>query len=120
MSGLSFIYPEIALSALALGLMLADLFVAPKHGRILYHLGWLASVLTLLLVGFSISAPSSAQGLGTLWTVDPLSQYFKLLILGTTVLSLLLGLEYQGLPAAHAGIFTSLLLFASVGMMFLV
>jgi NADH-quinone oxidoreductase subunit N len=43
-----------------------------------------------------------------------------MLVLLTTVLSLLLGLEYKQLPARHAGVFVSLLLFASAGMMFLV
>src|SRR5277367_4481633 len=51
MINLHLIYPEIALSALALGLMVSDIFVAPRHGRLLYHLAWLVSIVTLCLIG---------------------------------------------------------------------
>src|SRR5688572_8192515 len=120
MINLHLIYPEIALGTLALGLMLADLFVAAKHGRFLYHLAWIASIVTLCLVGFSISDGAHSQGLGTLWAVDPMSQFFKMLVLLTTALCLLLGLEYKNIPAEHAGTFVALLLMCSTGMMFLV
>lgn len=120
MLNLSLIYPEIALGAMALGLLLADLFIAAKHGKLLYHLAWLVSILTLCLIGYTISKAGAAQGVGTLWSVDPLSQFFKMLVLLTTILCLLLGLEYKQLPPAHAGTFVALLLFATCGMMFLV
>ncbi len=120
MEHLNLLYPEFALGSLALGLLVSDLFVAPKHGRLLYHLAWIISIVTLCLIGFTISDGAHFQGVGTLWAVDPFSQFFKMLILLTTVLSLLMGLEYRELPSKHAGIFTSLLLMASAGMMFLV
>src|SRR5688572_15536298 len=120
MNNLHLIYPDIALSVLALGLMVADLFVAAKHGRLLFHLSWRVSIVVLCLVGYTISDAPRLQGVGQLWSVDPFSQFFKMLVLLTTVLSLLLGLEYKQLPARHAGVFVSLLLFATAGMMFLV
>jgi len=120
MNNLHLIYPEIALSALALALMVSDIFVAPKHGRLLYHLAWLVSIVTLCLIGFTITDTTHWQGVGTLWSVDPLSQFLKMLVLLTTVLCLLMGLEYSELPPKHAGIFVALMLFSSVGMMFLV
>lgn len=120
MNNLHLIYPEIALSAMALGLLVADLFVAAKHGRLLYHLAWLVSIITLCLVGYTISSAGGMQGVGTLWSVDPFSQFFKMLVLLTTVLCLLLGLEYKELPPKHAGTFVALLLLCTVGMMFLV
>lgn len=120
MSGLHLIYPELALCGLALLLMIADLFVAARHGRLLYHLAWIASTLTLCLVGFTISNAAGWQGVGTLWSADPLSQFFKMLVLLTTVLCLLLGLEYKRLPAEHAGAFVCLLLFSAAGLMFMV
>jgi NADH-quinone oxidoreductase subunit N len=120
MTNLHLIYPEIALGTMAVLLMIADLFVASRHGRALYHLGWIASIVTLLLVGLSISDASHYQGLGTLWAVDPMSQFFKMLVLLTTVLCLLLGLEYKGVSPTHAGTFNALLLFSAAGMMFLV
>ncbi len=120
MTHLHVLYPEIALSAMALCLLVADLVVAARHGKLLYHLAWLATIITLCLVGYSISSGSAAQDVGTLWSVDPLSQFFKMLVLLTTVLCLLLGLEYKDLPPQHAGSFVALLLLCTVGMMFLV
>ncbi len=120
MSGLHLIYPEIALAVMALGLMVADLVVASRHGRALYHLGWIASVIALLLIGLTISDSAHYQGVGALWAVDPLSQFFKMLVLLTTVLCLLLGLEYKAVPPAHAGTFTALLLLSAAGLMFMV
>src|SRR5579883_2932710 len=114
MSNLHLIYPELALGAMALGLMVADLFVAAKHGRLLYHLGWLVSIMALVLVGYTISNSAAGQGVGSLWAVDPMSQFFKMLVLLTTVLCVLLGLEYEALPAAHAGSFVCLMLFSAV------
>src|SRR5262245_52755839 len=118
MINLHLLYPEAALCAMALALMVADLFVAPRPGRMPYHLAWIATAITLCIVGFSISDSAHYQGLGTLWTVDPLSQFFKMLVLLTTVLCLLLGLEYKALAPKHAGAFVSLLLLSSAGMMF--
>ncbi len=120
MSNLHLLSPELALGGMALGLMVADLFVAAKHGRLLYHLGWLVSILALVMVGYTISNSAAGQGVGSLWAVDPMSQFFKMLILLTTVLCLLMGLEYKDLPPAHAGTFVCLLLFSAVGMMLLV
>jgi NADH-quinone oxidoreductase subunit N len=119
-TGLHLIYPELALSLMALGLMVADLFVAARHGKILYHMAWIATAITLCLVGFTISNSVDFQGVGSLWAVDPMSQFFKVLVLLATIMALLLGLEYKGLPIAHSGSFVALLLFSAVGMMFLV
>src|SRR5260221_12682974 len=118
MPGLDLTYPEVALAVMALDLMIADLVIAAKHGRTLYHLGWIASVIALVLVGLTISDTAHYQGVAGLWSVDPLSQFFKMLVLLTTVLCLLLGLEYKDIPSKHAGTFTALLLFSTSGMMF--
>ena len=120
MSDLHLIYPEMTLCAMALALLVADLFIAARHGRFLYHLAWLAAIITLCLVGFSITDAARGQGVGTLWSVDPLSQFFKMLVLLITVMSLVLSLEYKELPANHAGTFASLLLLSSAGMLVLV
>ncbi|MBI4376332.1 MAG: NADH-quinone oxidoreductase subunit N [Elusimicrobia bacterium] len=120
MLNLQLIYPEIAISILALGLLIVELFVAAKHSRLLYHLACVTSIIGLCLVGLTLSDAPHYQGLGTLWAVDPMSQFFKMLILLTTVLCLLLGLEYRSLPPKHSGVFVCLLLLSSMGMMLLV
>src|SRR5579885_3329497 len=101
---------------MALGLMVADLFVAAKHGRALYFLACLVAGLSLLMVGYTIFNSAAGQGVGSLWSVDPMSQFFKMLILLTAGLCLVMGIEYKQLPPAHAGSFVCLLLFSTVGM----
>ena len=122
MTNLHLLYPEIALSLMALGLLVADLFVAREHRKALYQLALVGSLLALFWTGGSMSAGGQAAGLGAwkMWAVDPLSQFFKILILMTTVLALVIGHEYEGLPENQAGTFSCLLLLASAGMMFLV
>jgi NADH-quinone oxidoreductase subunit N len=110
--------PEIVLSAMALLLLVCDLFIVNK--RILYHLAWISCVIVSVLVVGLGSLTGHFQGIGSLWIVDPLSQFFKMLVLVTTVLCILLGLDYSSLPERHAGIFSSLILMSAVGMMFLV
>ncbi|MDD5658035.1 MAG: NADH-quinone oxidoreductase subunit N, partial [Elusimicrobia bacterium] len=61
-----------------------------------------------------------AWGMGALWVVDPLSQFFKVAILLCVIMVVMLALEYRELPPAHAGTFAALLLFSAAGMMFLV
>ncbi len=122
MTNLHLLYPEIALSLMALGLLVADLFVAREHRKALYQLALVGALLALFWTGGSMSAGGQAAGLGAwkMWSVDPLSQFFKILILLTTVLVLVIGHEYEGLPENQAGTFSCLLLMASAGMMFLV
>lgn len=120
MNGLHLLYPEFFLFGLAFLIMLADLALAPRHGKALYHLACAAAAGTLIWVGVTVSQPAVWQGVGTLWTVDPLSQFFKMLVLLTTILCGLLGIDYKALPNNHAGIFSALLLFAAAGLMVMV
>ncbi len=119
MDNLRLLAPEMTLAALALALMVADLFIPARRGKLLYHLAWIIAAIALVLVGLSLADPARL-GVGTLWTVDPMSQFFKILVLATTILCLLLGLEYKQLPVGHAGSFSALLLFSAIGLMFLV
>jgi NADH-quinone oxidoreductase subunit N len=109
-----------ALSLLALSLMLADLFLPARRGKVLYHLAWIASFVALVLVGLTVSNAAGYQGVGSLWAVDPMSQFLKILVLLTGILCLMLGLEYKQLPLKHAGTFSALLLFSLVGLMVMV
>jgi NADH-quinone oxidoreductase subunit N len=120
MANLHLLSPEIFLATLALLLMAADLVISPRHGKILYHLTWGAAAVTLCLVGYTISEAAAYQGVGTLWVVDPMSQFFKMLVLLTTILCALMGIDYKQLPVSQSGTFCALLLFSAVGMMFLV
>ncbi|MFH1725918.1 MAG: NADH-quinone oxidoreductase subunit N [Elusimicrobiota bacterium] len=121
MQNLHLLYPEMGLTAFALALLVADLFLRGRRGVLLYHLGILSAAAALGILCLAYWAPSHYQGIGSLWAVDPLSLFFKVLILGTTIMALLLAADYRA-PRAHEhlGTFTALLLLSAVGMMLLV
>lgn len=122
MGNLQLLYPEFLLGALALVMLLADLFMPARRGKILYHMGLVSAALTLGLLGNAYSNPGVFQGIGTLWIVDPLSLFFKILILVTTILVLLLTTDYLPEPPVmrHLGSFAALVLLSALGMMLLV
>ncbi len=126
MENLHLLVPEMALSAMALGILVCDMLLPAHRRRMLYHITIGAAAVTLFLVCSSlihstgVPLPLDRFGVGTLWTVDPLGQFFKVLVLLTTILALLLGLEYDELPVTHAGTFGALMLLSALGMMFLV
>ncbi|MBI5241484.1 MAG: NADH-quinone oxidoreductase subunit N [Elusimicrobia bacterium] len=120
MRNLGSLLPELGLSVLGLGLMLADILTPPRLSRSLYHLAWAAAAAALGLVAWGLYAGPVLPVLGTLWTVDPMSQFFKMLLLVSTLMTVMLVLEYGPLPPAQAGTFSALLVFSVVGMMVLV
>ncbi len=119
MINLRLLLPETVLAGLALAVILLDLFLPAKRARLLYHFAWMSSASVLVWVAYSMGSPD-AHGVGTLWSADPFSQFFKMTTLLTTTLCLLLGLDYAPLPQRHAGTFCALVLFAASGLMFLV
>lgn len=118
---LNLLLPEIVLASAGLLLMMADVFVKGRNGKVLYHMAILAAAVTMGLLGLSYSFPGAYQGVGTLWAVDPMALFFKVLILATVVLVLFLAVDYDP-PAAHGhlGSFSALVLLAGTGMMLLV
>jgi NADH-quinone oxidoreductase subunit N len=119
MNGLRLLLPETVLCGLALFVLLADMLVPAKRSRWLYHLAWLSAAAVLVMTALTLSGAGAAQGTGTLWSVDPFSQFLKMCVVLTTALCLLLGLDYAALPERHAGSFSALVLFACAGLMFL-
>lgn len=119
MNHLRLLLPESILATLALGVSLADLILPARQARALYHLAWLSAAGVLAWVALSLG-DAATYGVGSLWTVDPFSQFFKLTTLLTCVLCLLLGLDYKALPERHAGTFAALMLLSTAGLMYLV
>ncbi|MBI5242422.1 MAG: NADH-quinone oxidoreductase subunit N [Elusimicrobia bacterium] len=120
MENLRLLIPEIVLSAMALLLMLAELFIPRRHSRILLHLALLASAAALGTLGLAASNPAVYQGAGSLWVVDPMSLFFKVIVLAATILVLMLAVDARRDDDAHLGSFAGLILLASAGMMLLV
>ena len=119
MNNLRLLLPESTLATLALVIAFVDMLVPAKRARILYHLAWVSAAGVLGWIALSLG-DASTHGVGTLWSVDPFSQFFKLTTLLTCVLCLLLGLDYKELPEKHAGSFSALMLLATSGLMYLV
>ena len=119
MNNLRLLLPETILATLALVVALTDLLLPARRARALYHLAWLSAAGVLAWVALTLGDPAS-QGVGTLWSVDPFSQFFKVTTLLTCVVCLLLGLDYKDLPESHAGTFSALMLFSTAGLMYLV
>ncbi len=119
MSHLALLAPELALAALALAVMTADMILPRPRSRWLYHFAWLSSAAVLALVVASLGDPAS-RGSGTLWLCDSFGQFFKLMTLLSATLCLLMGLEYKALPQRHAGSFAALMLLSTSGLMFLI
>lgn len=116
MRGLGLLAPELALSGLALAVMLADMLLPRGRSRWLYHLAWASAAAVLAWV---VACPGPG-GEGVLWVADAYARFFKAGVLLTAVLCLFLGLEYRPLPERHAGTFAALMLLSTAGLMFLV
>lgn len=119
MNNLRLLLPETVLATLALVIAFVDLLTPAKRARSLYHLAWLCAAGVLAWVAFTMG-DSAGHGVGSLWSVDPFSQFFKLTTLLTCVLCLLLGLDYAELPENQAGTFSALMLLSTAGLMYLV
>lgn len=119
MQNLGLLTPELVLAGLALAVMFLDMVLPRSKSRWLYHFAWLSSAGVLALVVASLGAPA-AHGTGTLWTADSFGQFFKMMVLLTATLCLLLGLDYKALPERHAGTFAALMLLSTTGLMFLI
>jgi len=112
------ILPQVQLAIFALGILLTD-FLLDRKSR------WWNAVLALVGVGFS------AKALWNLTNVEDVSAYrgaiivdyfavfFGFLFLISAALVILLSVRYMEIEEEHHGEFYALLLFATIGMMFL-
>ncbi len=119
MRNIGLLTPELLLAGLALVLLLADMVVPRDKSRWRCHFAWLSSAAVLALVVATLGDPTTL-GTGTLWIADSFGQFFKMTILLTATLCLLMSLDYAALPRRHAGTFAALMLLSTSGLMFLV
>ena len=105
--------------ALALGLLLADLWVPASARRKLGYAGALGLGLILLYSIFfvQLGAGGVRYAAGGMFALDGLALFFKRFFLAATLLVLLLSAEFTAFEAAIAEYY-SLLLFALTGMLF--
>ncbi len=120
---------EIAVLALGLILLMVDAFAGQTNRRGVALAGILG-LLVVLAASFFLSppAPAAASGFWSFYTADPLAIFFKRFALVTTILVLVMAMDYApairiGVPAAnpHAGLgeFFTLPIFTCAGLMWM-
>ncbi|MBP8259606.1 MAG: NADH-quinone oxidoreductase subunit N [Verrucomicrobia bacterium] len=108
--------PEMAVTALALGLLVLDLWTpADRKGDLgIAAIGGLA----LILAGsFLFGAGAPQYAFGGMYVLDGMALFFKRLMLGVGVVALAAALEYSKRFAAGAAEYCALILLAVSGMM---
>jgi NADH-quinone oxidoreductase subunit N len=104
---------------LGLALMLADLWWPQSTKR---HLGYVAALGIAGILIYSlvaVSAPATPEyAFGEMYAFDALALFFKRFFLVSTLLVLLMSIDYAETFSSGIGEFYSLLLFALLGMMF--
>jgi NADH-quinone oxidoreductase subunit N len=112
--------PETILVIAAFGLVSADLLALrdldPPFRRIICAL--IACTGCAAAIGWMVALPQQANVLEGMLVVDPLTRLVKIGLLVLTVFTVLLSVETDFTP--HVGEYFALLLFGTVGMMFLV
>ena len=109
-------FPELAVAALGLGLLLLDLWTPPGQKA---SLGWVAvMVLTLILAGTLLFDTTTVQyAFGQMFVVDGLAVFFKRLFLVAAILTLLAAMAFAPRFAGGITEYYVLVLFALCGMM---
>jgi len=107
--------PEISLLAVALAVILLDLFVKEK-----WILGWVSVTGVIVSAIFALSLWGRVEtSFGGALAVDQFSIFFSLLFLGIAALILISSTEYSRKFAAFRAEYYALLLLATAGMMLL-
>src|SRR5438552_3533279 len=138
MKQLIFLAPEIFLSTLALALLVGEAF-APRQKMLWIRIGLVGLGIVLLhqIAFFATGAVPGAASLGLapamvkdgwvqygtvfgMMAIDSLAAFFKLTIVAGVMMVLWLSIGYRELEDTPIGSYVSLLLLATVGMMFLV
>jgi NADH-quinone oxidoreductase subunit N len=108
---------EIAVVALGLAVLLADLWI-PATGR--RNLGYAAAAgLALVLAGsFALDTSSPLTAFGGMYVQDSLALFFKRLFLVAAIIVLIISIDFSELIPAGISEFYAIILFALSGMMF--
>src|SRR4030066_1298173 len=102
--------PEIFMTALALILLITDLFAKKK--------GLLAALSIIGVCGVALSMiGSSGTTFGGMFISDGYSSFFKLIFLITVVLAVLISVKYISIEKVNFGEYYSLILLSTLGMM---
>ena len=117
---LKFAVPETILVLAALALLAIDLTsMRGLETRVRFVIGGLlAGVGCAAAIAWMLVMPAHGDAFGGMLVVDPLTQLVKICLLALTIFTVLISIESDF--TTHVGEFLALVLFATVGMMFLV
>jgi NADH-quinone oxidoreductase subunit N len=106
--------------ALGLGLLLADLWIAPAARRKLGYVAAIGVALVLLYSLFIFHLPNGDQAyaFGKMYLLDGLALFFKRFFLISAVIVLLMSVEFADCIETGIAEFYALILFALAGMLF--
>lgn len=111
------LWPEILLSVTACALLLFDLLTGRDRKAVL---GWICfGVVVVTLLGTLLHPPQGGSIFAGMFLADGYAAFFKVLFLIATALTVLISLRYLDDEGIHRGEYYALLLFATVGMMFM-
>jgi NADH-quinone oxidoreductase subunit N len=119
------ILPQIQLVLFGLGILLTDFLLEPQYKS--WNAGM--AMLGVFFSGFSlwqlrgqiaVADGGARAGFNNSILVDPFFIYFAFLFLAATALVILLSVKYLEIEEEHHGEYYALMLFATVGMMFMV
>ncbi len=115
MENLMFLAPEIAVAATGLIILLIGVFMSPRTKNVLGYLATLGvlAALALTIQSFGINGTMFEDTL----SIDALSQFFKLVFLAVSLIVSVASIKYNE-NSDHTEEFYTLVLFATLGMMF--
>jgi len=113
---LSLMLPELFLFVWALLIIAFDVVTKRKNEHVVGYL----TLLGLLITGAILSVTGYGSGFGNMFFNDPMALFFKVIFLGSAFMAIAssFGLTHQKI-VNHRGEFYALILFSTVGMMFL-
>ena len=114
--------PELFLTSAGMLILALSVFVKKEHEEFLGFLSLIMVVVTLALLAVVAAAPARHSGpiLAGMFVVDNFAIFFKVVILLSIVLTILASIGFVGAAPYPAGEYYALLLFAGVGMLFMV
>ncbi len=117
------ITPEIVVTLFGLGILLIDFLIKEKRDKYLNAvtalIGLAMAAVQLMRMWRGNLLPTPYIGFGGSVAVDSFALYFKLIIVLATAVVILISARYLEIEEAHHGEYYALLLFSTVGMMFM-
>jgi len=117
------IFPEVMLAAFGLAILLTDFLLGSRQkawNSLTAMLGVILSALSIYIIRPAASAPfGPTRGFDNSIIIDPFFIFFGVVFLASTALVILLSVRYMEIEEEQHGEYYALMMFATVGMMFL-